>query len=302
MGYNNNHVGMHMIWFRPRFYDYAYDRTIEEQWRMRLKKEKLASQKAEIKIEAPVVKEEEPVSNKNQNNKTMKQNNKTKKTHLMQSNDNEYGTEFIANGAFFVDADLVTQNIVFMALKNKKDLYRIFKEADEIMKKDARMNPSPDSNWYGYPLLNKAMIYMRIIADKLDCNYQEFFLDNSQIIKKYIYNLLDQISIDSWDGEFDKESGEAVISIESFDDKLLGRDINKQTLEARWAFKTMDLCLYKECDDGKPFYSVSYGSISVDTRNRNNNSVWGAYLLLEEEGKVKDLVEKLIEMNPDWGY
>ena len=302
MGYNNNHAGMHMIWFRPRFDDYAYDRTIEEQWRIKLKKEKLASQKAEIKIEAPVVIEEEPVSNKNQNNTTMKQNNKTKKNHLMQSNDNEYGTEFIVNDAFFVDADLVTQNIVFMALKNKKDLYRIFKEADEIMKKDARMNPSPDSDWYGYPLLNRAMIYMRIIADKLDCNIQEFFLDNSQIIKKHIYNLLDEISIDSWEGEFDEESGEAVIRIESFDDKLLGRDINEQTLEARWECKTMDLRLYKEFDDGTPFYSVSYGSVNVDTRDRNNNSVWGAYLLLEEEGKVKDLVEKLIEMNPDWGY
>lgn len=27
MEYNNNHDGINMIWFRPRFDDFAYDRT-----------------------------------------------------------------------------------------------------------------------------------------------------------------------------------------------------------------------------------------------------------------------------------
>ena len=300
MGYNNNHAGMHMIWFPRRFEDWTYDRSIEEQWRAKLMNKKEISKTEETPvISSNTGKDSAAVSIEKQNNIPKK---KKKRKNQSMKNQVKYGNEFVINNEFFFDTDLVTKNIMYMALKNKKDIFTILKEADELMEKDIRINPDPESEWYGFPLLNKSMIYMRIIADKLDCNYREFFLDNSDLIKKYIYKMIDGISLDSWEGDIDEE-GNADIRISFFDRNYLGTIHGITGLEELHEINkhgSMDLVLQKECIEGTAYYSVAYGSLII--KPRKNNIVWGAYLMEEEKGKVKDLVEKLIEMNPDWVY
>ena len=285
MGYNNHHAGMHMIWFPRHFEDWSFDRSIEEQWRVKSINEKEA-RKEETQVDIPDIEDGAPAVRKK------------RKDRSMQKHNNKYGTEFVINGEFFYDTDLVTRNIIYTALKNKKDLFTILKETDELMETDARMNPDPKSEWYGFPLLNKAIVYMQILADKLDCNYREFFLDNSDLIRKFLYKMLDDISLESWNGDVDEE-GNAEFFIFQFDKRFLG--INSVSglneLHVMNKYGTMDLVIDKEYYGESAHYSLSYGNLTI--KQRKNNIIWGAYLLEEDRGKLRDLVEKLIEMNTD---
>lgn len=301
MGYNNHHAGMHLIWFPRHFVDWSYDRSIEEQWRVKQIDNKKISKPEASTVPSNAEKDALKTSSGKQINNKHNKKNKRKSRTMRNSDDNKYGKEFVINKDYFYDTDIVARNIIYIALKNKKDIFTIFKEADELMEKDVRTNPAPNSDWYGYPLLNKTMVYMKIIADRLDCNYREFFLDNTELIRKFVYKMLDDISFDKWEGDID-EDGNAEIRLFRFDRDYLGISgiTGLEELHELNKYGTMDLILNKGYDEGIAYYSVAYGNLYF--KPRNNNIIWGAYLMEEKEGKVKDLVEKLIEMNPDWVY
>ena len=202
-----------------------------------------------------------------------------------------YGTEKVIDIQYFSRMDLVSKNLMFMALKNKIDIGKILCEVEDIMKQDERTNAAINNSWSWMPILEKAMIFLSILADKLNCSVQEFFIDNEEVRKKYIYKLLDEIKDWEWDeGCIGAETGEAEIRICNYGDSEL-IDLFSPS---------MDLTINREYYDGVPNYTLSFGDLSIRPLSMYDYLIKGAYLLEEEEGKLKELVERLVKEHPEW--
>lgn len=287
MGYNNNHAGMHMIWHRryATYDDLAYyDRLAEEQ-RKKVKENEVN------RGDVTVMSQQEKVVNSKPKQKAKKKN--VNSNSMMEIPRIPYGTEKVIDIQYFGKIDLISKNLMFIALKNKINMGSILNDVEGIMKKDERTNskPSINNSWSWMPLLEKAMIFLTILADKLDCSVQEFFIEDEEVCKRYIYKLLDEIKDWEWDeGYIDSETGNAEIFIRCFRETSLG-DLYRPS---------MDLTITREYYDEVPIYTLAYGDLSVRALSIYDYLVKGAYLLEEEEGKLKDLVERLIKEHPEW--
>ena len=202
-----------------------------------------------------------------------------------------YGAEKVIDVQHFTKMDLVSKNLMFIALKNKIDIGKILCDVENTMKQDERTNAVPNNSWSWMPILEKATIFLSILADKLNCSIQEFFIDNEEACKKYIYKLLDGIKDWEWDeGYVDSKTGEAEIRICCYGDN---KSIN--LLDS-----SMDLVINREYYDEIPYYALSYGDLSIKPLSVYDYLTKGAYLLEEEEGKLKELVERLVKEHPEW--
>lgn len=288
MGYNNHHAGMHMIWHRryAAYDDLAYyDKLAEERRKIEMNKE-------EKKEKVEMTKQENVVQKPVKQNTKKKQKNKTTQ-NTMEIPKIAYGTEKIIDIHYFSKMDLVSKNLMIIALKNKIDIGKILYDVENIMKQDERTNGKPaiNNSWSWMPMLEKAMIFLSILADKLNCSVQEFFIDNEEVCKKYVYKLLDEIKDWEWDEGFvDAETGNAEICIRYYGDNTF-IDLYRPS---------MDLTISKEYYDEIPNYTLSYGDLSVRALSMYDYLIKGAYLLEEEDGKLKDLVERLIKEHPEW--
>ena len=223
---------------------------------------------------------------------------KTKESHKYRKQNTlkiQKGTEKVIDGYYFSKMNLVSKNIMLMALKNRVDIKSILDETELLMKKDERTNADSSSSWSWMPILEKTMIFLTIIADKLNCNVQEFFIDNEETCKRYVYNLLEEIEDEEWtDGYVDAETGNAEISIRSYDASL------NREIKIDYLGDTMDLIISREYYDNIPYYQLSYGSLHMRENTAYDYMIKGAYLLEEEKGKLQELVEKLIEQHTEW--
>ena len=272
MGYNNHHAGMHMIWHRryAAYDDLDYYDKLAEEKRIQARIEKENGEIVEMD------KQENTGQKPTQQNIKKKQKSKSRQ-NTMEKPKIPYGTEKVIDIQYFSRMDLVSKNLMFMALKNKIDIGKILCEVEDIMKQDERTNAAINNSWSWMPILEKAMIFLSILADKLNCSVQEFFIDNEEVRKKYIYKLLDEIKDWEWDeGCIDAETGEAEIRICNYGDSEL-IDLFSPS---------MDLTINREYYDG-PLSMYDY-------------LIKGAYLLEEEEGKLKELVERLVKEHPEW--
>ena len=67
-------------------------------------------------------------------------------------------------------------------------------------------------------MLDKSMVFLGIVAEKMECKLKDFFEDDSETTKAFIYELLENINDYEWDsGEFDNNEGTAEIRIEGYD-------------------------------------------------------------------------------------
>lgn len=204
----------------------------------------------------------------------------------------------IIDRSFWRQSDLINKNVMYMALKNKLDVSSILDEIEDMMKKDKRTNPEPlrDNQWAWFPVMENVMVFLSILADKLNCNIQELFIDNSELCKKYAYQLLDKIDVDEWnEGWVDAESGDTEIVIYRYDWSFLtDRKYDHDYVD------TMDLVIGRQYIDGMANYYMSYGSLMVREKSRYDYLTKGAYLHEEEDGNLKEYVEKLISEHPEW--
>lgn len=288
MGYNDHHAGMHMIWYRryAAYEDLAYyDKLAEE----RCKREKM--KEAKEKEEIVMGNQEKNVQNSSkQSTKKKQKNNKSQKS--MEIPKIPYGTEKVIDIQYFGKMDLISKNLMIIALKNKVDIGKILYDVENIMKKDERTNGKPaiNNSWSWMPMLEKAMIFLTILADKLNCTVQEFFIDNEEVCKNYVYKLLDEIEDWEWnEGYIDSETGNAEICIRYYGDNT-SIDL----------YRSMDLTISREYYNGIPNYALSYGDLSVRALSMYDYLIKGAYLLEEEDGKLKEVVERLIKEHPEW--
>ena len=286
MEYNNHHAGMHMIWHRhyAAYDDLDYYDKLAEEKRIQARIEKENGEIVEMD------KQENTGQKPTQQNIKKKQKSKSRQ-NTMEKPKIPYGTEKVIDIQYFSRMDLVSKNLMFMALKNKIDIGKILCEVEDIMKQDERTNAAINNSWSWMPILEKAMIFLSILADKLNCSVQEFFIDNEEVRKKYIYKLLDEIKDWEWDeGCIDAETGEAEIRICNYGDSEL-IDLFSPS---------MDLTINREYYDGVPNYTLSFGDLSIRPLSMYDYLIKGAYLLEEEEGKLKELVERLVKEHPEW--
>lgn len=312
MAYDNNNAGMHMIWYR-RYADYDdldyYDRLAEKK---RVEKKPT--------IPAPTVsftekdegqerrkETDNPMSQPNENLKVHKQNSKPgkpKKQHDLQFPQKPpYGTEKIIGIDSFIGADIVSRNLMLMALKRNIDIKRVLLEAEDMMKKDERTNPEPstDNSWSWLPKIEKSVIFLNILAEKLDCSLVEFFIDDERAREAFLYKFLNSINDDQWStGDIDPETGRAYICIGNYG--LLFKEYGYQYSDPMGlSRRRMDLALEKEPQkDGTFWYSLAYGSLGAWPESSYEYVQIGAYLWEEGEGKLKDYIEELIARHPEW--
>lgn len=294
MGYNNNHAGMHMISYK-RYSNYEnlnhYDNIDEKillRTRKQIKKQNIEKERvSETKVNN---------TNKNKTSKNTSNQSNTKRTPKR-----VYGNDNVISQEFFKSMDLVSKNLMLIALKQGKDTKSIINEAEELMNQDRRTNAELDiqNPWSWLPIVEKSTIFLSILADKLNCSVQDFFINDEKATKTYIYKLLDEISDYEWnDGFVESDTGNAEIKIESYEQTVAGVNPTADILSTLLC--PMDLVLYREYHDGVASYSISYGSLLSSIGFSNNYLIKGAYLWEEEKGKLQKTVERLLSAHPEW--
>ena len=317
MGYNNHHAGMHMIWHNhyAAYEDLEYyDRLAEEEEQFsENKSEEIPSSSKSLTVRSTNYKERQDIKkvaekDMTQPDETLGKQKQNIKHKPKKHDDREsqwrpkYGTEMIINTQSFFNFDIVSRNLMLMSLKREIDIKRIILEAEDLMKKDKRMNPKPseESSWAWLPILEKAGVFLNILAEKLDCSLAEFFLDDERSRTAFLHKLLISIEDNEWDiGEIDPETGEAYICINHYGVRFkeIGYEYHDPMGEHS---RRMDLTLEKvPQENGRFWYTLSYGSLYINPRSAYNYVTMGAYLW-EEEGKLKDFIEKLISKHPEW--
>lgn len=292
MGYNNNHAGLHMISHR-RYGDLDnlehYDEIAEEKAR---KKRELRERRDTLLAKAKHIEEKTDFSPRREGILNAINDPYTRRI--------TYGNEEVIDSKYLKNMSMVSRNVMLIAIRDGKDVRKIICDAEEEMNQDLRTNAkcSMSPGWSWIPLLEKSMIFLSILADKLDCSVQEFFIDDPVARKKFVYELLDSTVDSVWESGFvSSKSGEAEI-VSRFYDNYRGWTESITPLDILGG--GMNLALRKEKIGGKSVYSLSYGNLEMKPRSACNYMLPGAYLREEESGKIKDTVENLIVFHPEW--
>lgn len=303
MGYNNNHVGMHMIWNR-KYGEYDdldyYDRQAEIKMKQKKIKESIKEKELVIKKEVESLikcSEQEKIKEETiEIDKSKKQKTTHNQTEM------QYGKEELIDITHFIELpDMVMANIMIYAMKHKKDICKIIRETEELMKNDCRTNPSPESDWAWTPKLENSLVFLSILCEKLDCEVYRLFIDDIKRRKRFVYELIEDVKIclkkpyisldrDACDLE------DVQISIKDFDFEYKMAKERARTMKER-----MSLTLEKKkYDNGKINYAISFGNLLVRNDTKDNYIIKGAYLWEETEGALKDFIEDQISKHPEW--
>lgn len=326
MGYNNNHAGLHLIrmrrsgfgWIGDSYYDRYQDIITEQMQKRHAQTVELEKDVDEIhlnnnekdlatqdspKIENPQSKTEAP-STKKPERKPVPSRKKEDSMSGYTVSDRDpkelaikYGTEELLEIQDFLHYEYVMANIMAIAVKNKKDIFGILRECESLMRKDRRANPVPEEELYRFPKLFFMMVFLNLLAERLECEVYEFFIDNDRTRKRFAYQMVDYAREHKEDCDIDiDDSGFTVISMSSIDQRL------EMTQENRMhgffpdgeIWRMMDLTFEKEIFDDGPNYSVAFGSLCIAPCTREKYCSEGAYLYEEEDGRIKDFVEEMI--------
>lgn len=174
MGYNNNYAGMHMI----RYSRYGQYDDLKYY-------DKLAEQERQCK----------KVNARPENSNSEDRKNKFKKKLVDLNNKygGGYGVDELIDAHHFVYSNIVMSNVMIIAMKNKKDIYEILTECENTMNKDYRTNAVPKISWSYIPIMDKFMIFTSLLAEKLNCNIWDFFVNEPTQRKDFVYSLIKQL-------------------------------------------------------------------------------------------------------------
>ena len=297
MGRNNHHAGLHMIRF-SKYGQYDdldfYDRLVQQR-RVLLE--------AEMDEQNPnAIEDITQIESKDTKPKKKHKKKENKNTYDPWNIQIQYGTEEVLDIQRIIGPyqDMMA-NIMVLALKHKKDIYSILSECEDVFSKDSRINPPPKTDWCLCPKLDHSIAFLSLVAEKLDCNLYDFFIDNKLERQKIVYRVIDflrrQSSIDTvfFDYGTINEDGEAEFSIRNFD-----FEYGMSDRFARSLIDNMALTFYKEQFAAGTEYAISFGDLTVRFSTSRTYSLKGAYLYDEEEGQLKDYIEETIAKNPQW--
>ena len=298
MGYNNNNAGMHLMWHSHygKYDDLEYyDRLIAEQE----KEKRLLAEKEHQKQES----DKKTMDNNSANKDNKKKTNNKKKYYtasktLPVKNQSFYGNESIISAEYFDRlSNIFRANVMIKALEKKIDIYGILDECEDIMKRDILVNPPVNGESYNYPRLEKDLVFINLLADKIRCPITELFIENKDKNKEFVYKLIDDEIKPFWEDMFDiygyDDTG-VVLWVNDFDRLYEMTNVNTRITSF------MSLSLYKYITkDGKILYSISFGNFNIPFNLGYQYIFRGAFLWEEEEGRLKDLIEDVIRSHRD---
>ncbi len=317
MGYNNNHAGMHMSRYNHygayddlEYYDRMAELTAQQKAEQARLDQKVSDSAGDKMIENDTVRkgtdveeQKNVVVQNSQKAPTKKKKNKRYRHQDPWDEASEFGKEEIIDIEHFIGMpSTVMANMMIIAMKNKKDIYEILVGCEELMKKDMRTNPEPESSWAWMSKLDLTVIFLSMVAEKLDCSVFEFFIDDIKRRTKFVYSLIDYlrenepIALACNDGGVDGD-GTAFFSIIAFD-YYYG-----MTDKIRSCLGSMSLEFYKNVfENGEVDYAILFGDSLWRVHYTKYDYTHKFVCLLEEsEGKLKDFIEEMIEKHPEWG-
>ena len=273
MGYNNNYAGMHMIWYGiGKSYDDLdyYDKLAEKNRKNRV---------FTMNIHDTVTEENEKIVEKKEN-KSKKKKNKNQR-------EDQFEIKEYIDGKQFANYDIITRNAAFYALKKKKDISYMVYELEAIMRYDKGMIRNRI-----LPMLEKGMIFLSVLAEKLECSIYDLLRNTDEERKEYIYDLLDKIEDDEWNVIYiDEGNNEVELSLGCY---FVHND-RKVYEENNIFLDDTDLIIKKVLDGDKYIYGICYGNLVVRDDIYDTYLGRGAWLLVEEDGKIKEVLERIIK-------
>lgn len=306
MGYNNNHAGMHMIWYRRRnSYDDLeyYDRLAEENrkkkelakkvWDME-SEEKKDSMKSIEKVDA--VKLQPSKKKKPENNQNMTKVEKAKK-------------EKVIDDKYFKNTIDWYANIYLIAFERKLDIFDVICECEHLCEEDLRMQEGYRNFFDPVTILDKTIVFLNLLADKMGCDVYEFIFPNSEMRARRVYRILDKLdekycnSISSRcafeygvEGESDEDEEYVYerFSLNQYmylDIKTNAEDIPECHME--YYFNKISA----KDNSERPIYTLSVmakDDYSLTKKNQEFNFMFGGSdIISENEGRLADFFEKL---------
>lgn len=195
MGRDNNNAGIHMIHFKKsEFKDDSryYDQLIAERYKRNVALKKEIESSIESK---PIVVEKNNIDPKQNSNSKCKKKEKLSKRN------------YIIDEKHLNNTNLVLTNVMIMALKSNLNIHKILIDTEKLMNRDSRFNGDLtfDENPFPCVQMNKMMVYLNILAEKLNCSVQELFIDDEESRRNFVYELLDQIPDYIWDDDSDED-------------------------------------------------------------------------------------------------
>ena len=222
----------------------------------------------------------------------LKNAQKNKKIERKQSNENtEHYTEKNISSKHFMYSDAIIANIFIISMKKKKDIGEILYQCEKMMENDERTSLSLENRW---PMVHYSLLFLSMVAEKLECDVLEFFIDNQSLRKKFVYSLIEYVgnyhSYDTMDTVELYEDGSAEITYLGFDSEY---GMSEYDFHNDRPAVSMDLNFQREIENGKVFYSVAFGDFNHFSKR--DYMLKGAYLWEETEGKLKEFIEAKIK-------
>ena len=154
MGYNNNFAGMHFMRYKQyaQYEDLAYY-------------DKLAEEKRKQEKEKEVALKEEKKAEKATKNKKEK---------------------FISDEQMEISFDIYA-NIFIIAFDRKIDIYQSIKECEFLCEKDEIVG---QTHAFALNPLEKSVVFLGLLAEKMNCKITDFFALNLEDRKKIAYRIL----------------------------------------------------------------------------------------------------------------
>lgn len=278
MGYNNNYAGMRML----RYSHYGQYDDLEYY-------NKLAEE------ENPCKKENDKAENSN--NTDEKNKFKKRLVDLNNKYGGGYGVEELIEINHFVHSQIIRSNIMIIAMKNKKDIYETLVECENIMNNDYRTNAVPTIAESYMPKIDKCMIFMSLIAEKLNCTVWDFFINEPIQRRDFVYSLIKQLEMDAYlypdDGEINMDKS-AEFFYSNFDHTYGMSSV----IHEPW-YCDMSLTFSKDIYEDEINYSVSFGDMTININTKFDYMCKGAYLWEEDSGELKDYIEKIISQHSE---
>ena len=306
MGYNQHHAGMHLIRYSQKYAPYDdleyYDelakrqRNTEKNIRTSETPSVLTetSSKSDKPTEHPQKKDMQKTMS---NEKTRPKQKKKKEVSLIYKSHTNitYGTEAVIDTNHYLGISyIVPANIMMIALQKKLDIYEIMDECEKLAASDKYLNPNPEY-LYQCSKVERSLVFMSLLAEKMQCSVYQFFINDSESRRQFVYSLLNDLQDDLWTVSKDcinEETGDAEFIVSQFDYIYgMAEKINYKHSQS------MDLTVSKnKFSSDKIFYALGFGCLDINYENDNDFMHKGAYIWEEEEGKLRDYVEHLIDL------
>lgn len=302
MGYNNNHAGMHMIYYNRRnscedleYYDRLAEkvRKKEENTQRLQSTEKTAESKNHI---AGNVCENSNIQPQKSNKKEWENQNRNK--HQKE----RPGKTKIIDDMYFRNTIDWYANIYLLAFERKLDIYDDICECEYLCEQDIRMSEKYLNSLEPITVIDKTSVFLNLLADRMGCDVCEFIIPNNESRSKRVYRLLDKLEKTycnsksvTYAFEYSVEEDEEYICERLSLNQFMYLDL--PVSDGKFPKCNMEYYFDKltfEDEKQKPIYTFNVTTRVFHPYNNQcfNFMYGGAEIISETQGRLKDFFER----------